>query len=447
MKIDSEEAEWTKIPVDWTTFEVDWTASADAEFELGGTRPPNKTTKGLHSLPFGMQMPGRHGNTGDYRYGFQGQETDDEITGSESHVAFTYRVHDARLGRFLSVDPLAPDYPHNSPYAFSENNVIAMIELEGLEATAGDNNSMSTASGSMAAGAALKVTLTLGTKNTSSLHIGGSFSLMGNASVGPTGGQLSLNISGYYANGGVSTPRGETTTLNGGIADIAFSPGLIIGGGSASAISTNYLNGDASTSLMNPIKYSGIYTLNWHYNTGGRTQRTATYGLRVGAFSFAAEEDSEKWIGADTEDRWWTGSGNVNWDFASGSRLTYGFDTYTGNSLNSRGEGTPEDLRDTEVGGTVKWGPAKGKQWYWANQYQNDDQMGLPRGTNQALNNSKSFLQLTTSGGNMFRIARSGPKDFAIQDIIHDLFVMPNFHHFKPSTDYHRYQFSFSPQL
>jgi hypothetical protein len=42
-------------------------------------------------------------------------------------------VHDARIVRFLSVDPLAPDYPHNSPYAFSENRVIDAIELEGLE--------------------------------------------------------------------------------------------------------------------------------------------------------------------------------------------------------------------------------------------------------------------------------------------------------------------------
>jgi RHS repeat-associated protein len=80
-----------------------------------------------------MQMPGRHGNTSDYRYGFQGQETDDEVTGSESHVAFKYRVHDARLGRFLSVDPLSASYPHNSPYAFSENRVINGVELEGLE--------------------------------------------------------------------------------------------------------------------------------------------------------------------------------------------------------------------------------------------------------------------------------------------------------------------------
>ena len=44
-----------------------------------------------------------------------------------------YRIHDARLGRFLSRDPLAPDYPWNSPYAFSENRVVDRIELEGLE--------------------------------------------------------------------------------------------------------------------------------------------------------------------------------------------------------------------------------------------------------------------------------------------------------------------------
>lgn len=42
-------------------------------------------------------------------------------------------MHDPRIGRFFAVDPLAADYPYNSPYAFSENNVIAFVELEGLE--------------------------------------------------------------------------------------------------------------------------------------------------------------------------------------------------------------------------------------------------------------------------------------------------------------------------
>lgn len=70
-----------------------------------------------------------------YRFGFQGQEKDDEVYGSEgTSYAFEYRIHDPRVGRFLSIDPLAFLFPWNSPYAFSENRVLDMVELEGLEA-------------------------------------------------------------------------------------------------------------------------------------------------------------------------------------------------------------------------------------------------------------------------------------------------------------------------
>tara|TARA_R110002072_G_scaffold287464_4_gene453140 strand:- start:13581 stop:14549 length:969 start_codon:yes stop_codon:yes gene_type:complete len=83
--------------------------------------------------PFGMLLPGRHANTSDYRYGFQGQEMDDEIKGEGNSVNYTFRMHDPRVGRFFTLDPLFRDYPWNSPYAFSENKTIAYIELEGLE--------------------------------------------------------------------------------------------------------------------------------------------------------------------------------------------------------------------------------------------------------------------------------------------------------------------------
>jgi hypothetical protein len=43
-------------------------------------------------------------------------------------------MHDARLGRFWSVDPLAAKYPWNSTYAFAENTPVWARELEGLEA-------------------------------------------------------------------------------------------------------------------------------------------------------------------------------------------------------------------------------------------------------------------------------------------------------------------------
>ncbi len=68
-----------------------------------------------------------------YRFGFQGQEGDDEVNGEGGSYAFKYRIHDTRLGRFLSVDPLSSSYPWNSTYAFAENSVIAFIDLEGLE--------------------------------------------------------------------------------------------------------------------------------------------------------------------------------------------------------------------------------------------------------------------------------------------------------------------------
>ena len=68
-----------------------------------------------------------------YRFGFQNQEMDDEIKGEGNSVNYKYRMHDPRLGRFFAVDPLVSQYPHNSPYAFSENRVIDCIELEGLE--------------------------------------------------------------------------------------------------------------------------------------------------------------------------------------------------------------------------------------------------------------------------------------------------------------------------
>ncbi|MBP7859867.1 LysM peptidoglycan-binding domain-containing protein, partial [Patescibacteria group bacterium] len=85
--------------------------------------------------PFGSLIPNRYGSSSSYRYGFQGQEKDDEIKGEGNSLNYTFRMHDPRVGRFFAVDPLTSKYPHNSPYAFSENRVIDGSELEGLEWT------------------------------------------------------------------------------------------------------------------------------------------------------------------------------------------------------------------------------------------------------------------------------------------------------------------------
>jgi RHS repeat-associated protein len=82
---------------------------------------------------FGVQLDGRTSENEGYRYGFQGQEKDDEIKGEGNSVNYTFRMHDPRVGRFFARDPLSVKYPHYSPYSFSGNRVIDAIELEGLE--------------------------------------------------------------------------------------------------------------------------------------------------------------------------------------------------------------------------------------------------------------------------------------------------------------------------
>jgi RHS repeat-associated protein len=64
-----------------------------------------------------------------YRFGFNNQEQEIELG---EYYSFEYRVHDARLGRFLSVDPWANKYYYQSTYVFAFNNPILKIDWKGL---------------------------------------------------------------------------------------------------------------------------------------------------------------------------------------------------------------------------------------------------------------------------------------------------------------------------
>ena len=79
--------------------------------------------------PFWMTEPGRQFSTANYRYGFNGKENDPETKTQD----YGLRIYDPRLGKFLSVDPLAADYPWNSLYAFAENDVLRCVDLDGGE--------------------------------------------------------------------------------------------------------------------------------------------------------------------------------------------------------------------------------------------------------------------------------------------------------------------------
>ncbi len=68
---------------------------------------------------------------GFYRYGFQGQEKDDEVKGRGNSYDFGARMHDPRIGRFFSRDPLFAVYLDWSPYVFAGNNPIVFIDDNG----------------------------------------------------------------------------------------------------------------------------------------------------------------------------------------------------------------------------------------------------------------------------------------------------------------------------
>ena len=86
--------------------------------------------------PGGMQMPGRKylaPNASKPRYGFNGKENDNEVKGEGNQQDYGMRIHDPRLVRFLSVDPLTKDFPELTPYQFASNSPIENIDLDGLE--------------------------------------------------------------------------------------------------------------------------------------------------------------------------------------------------------------------------------------------------------------------------------------------------------------------------
>ena len=76
-----------------------------------------------------MQLPGRGyvGNT--YRYGFNGQEKDDEIKGSGNSYTAEFWQYDSRLGRRWNIDPVVK--PNESSYLSFGGNPIWNVDPKG----------------------------------------------------------------------------------------------------------------------------------------------------------------------------------------------------------------------------------------------------------------------------------------------------------------------------
>jgi RHS repeat-associated protein len=74
---------------------------------------------------------GLHGYGLKYRFQFNGKEGDNETYGEGNAYNFGARIYDPRLGRFLSIDPMASHFPDWSPYVFAYDNPISLIDENG----------------------------------------------------------------------------------------------------------------------------------------------------------------------------------------------------------------------------------------------------------------------------------------------------------------------------
>jgi RHS repeat-associated protein len=90
--------------------------------------------------PFGYEMPGRvqDSSSVDGRYKFTGKERDTETT----YDYFGARYYDARIGRFLSVDPLADDERLIgwSPYHYGYDNPMRYFDKIGMRPRSRDED-------------------------------------------------------------------------------------------------------------------------------------------------------------------------------------------------------------------------------------------------------------------------------------------------------------------
>ena len=92
--------------------------------------------------PFGMLQDARHGSKANYRYGFQGQEMDNEIKGEGNSLDLGARMFDPRVGRMFKTDIRFREYSWQSPYVYHRNSPVSLIDFNGEGDDDGDDDGL-----------------------------------------------------------------------------------------------------------------------------------------------------------------------------------------------------------------------------------------------------------------------------------------------------------------
>ncbi len=81
--------------------------------------------------PFGMVQPDRSWQGGQWRYGFNGKEMDNEWSGEGNVYDYGARMYDGRIARWTTVDPDEASYPSSGSYIFSRNAPTSLVDPDG----------------------------------------------------------------------------------------------------------------------------------------------------------------------------------------------------------------------------------------------------------------------------------------------------------------------------
>jgi len=84
---------------------------------------------GNNFYSFGMLQPGRNFSSGNYRYGFNGMEKDDEVSGNGNSLDFGARMYDSRIGRWKKMDEVVK--PWLSQYQGFRGNPVNYLDPDG----------------------------------------------------------------------------------------------------------------------------------------------------------------------------------------------------------------------------------------------------------------------------------------------------------------------------
>ncbi len=116
---------------------------------LGVDRFEAEVLSAMDYYPFGMLIPDRqwyaNSDSSNYRFGFNGMERDNDISGQGNNLDFGARIYNSRLGRWMVTDPLEKSYPGVSSFNYASNSPTSMMDSDGMDGIRNGANSSITA--------------------------------------------------------------------------------------------------------------------------------------------------------------------------------------------------------------------------------------------------------------------------------------------------------------